>query len=78
MYRNLIKATVKEVVAMTIYHLRITQLTMMIIELVITKYDDMIMVVFANGFTAGGKLKPLLLWRTALPDIGYKFGYFIE
>ena len=51
---------------------------MMIIELVITKYDDMIMVVFANGFTAGGKLKPLLLWRTALPDIGYKFGYFIE
>ena len=42
---------------MTIYHLRITQLTMMIIELVITKYDDMIMVVFANGFTAGGKLK---------------------
>ena len=63
-------------VAMAIYAIGITPLTIMMIELVTTRCDDIKMVVFADDFSAAGKLTSLLQWRTTLLEIGPKFGYY--
>ena len=46
------------------------------IELVITKCDDIKMVAFADDFTAAAKLKSDLQQWTKLLEIGQKFGHF--
>ena len=65
-------------VAMTIYAIGITLLIMMMIELVTTRCDDIKIVVFADDFSAAGKLTSLLQWWTTLLEIGPKFGYYPE
>ena len=49
-------------VAMAIYAIGITPLIIMMIELVTTRCDDIKMVVFADDFSAAGKLTSLLQW----------------
>ena len=61
---------------MAIYALGIRLLKMMMIELVITKCDDIKMVALADDFTAAAKLKSDLQWWTKLLEIGQKFVHF--
>ena len=49
------RATQRDPVAMAIYALGITPIIIMMIELAITKCDDIKMVTFANDFNAAGK-----------------------
>ena len=65
-------------VGIEIYALGITPLTIMMVELVSTKCDDIKMFSLAHDFSAEEKLKPLLQWWMTLPEVGPKFGYFAE
>ena len=68
--------TLGDTVSVAIYALGIRLLKMMMIELVITKCDDIKMVALADDFTAAAKLKSDLQWWTKLLEIGQKFVHF--
>ena len=63
---------------MAIYALGITPITMMMIELVTTQYDNRKIVGFADGFSATEKFKLLLQWWTALLEVDQSLFFFPE